>query len=71
MLYPVLYEEMIRDDRRGTWEYVHDTDDGQNKYLHRNCDAVTDKTGHCIMCGRPSPTLWARENALLQPTSRA
>jgi hypothetical protein len=54
MLWPVKDEPRMT-TRRGTWEYVHDTDDGRNKYLHRECDAVCDVNGHCIMCGASSP----------------
>ena len=51
-------EPIIRDSRRGRWEYVRHNKTGDRRYLHMNCDVLTDNSGHCIMCGAPCPTLW-------------
>jgi hypothetical protein len=61
MLISVKGEPIIRDERRGRWEYVKDTVDNWRGYLHMDCDSITDDTGHCIMCGAPCPTLWNME----------
>ena len=55
MLLPVAGEPIVTDAMGGRWEYVHDQDDGHNKYLHRSCDAICDRDGRCIMCGRAAP----------------
>ena len=55
MLRPVAGEPVVTDAHGGRWEYVHDPEDGHNKYLHRACDAVCDRDGRCIMCGQAAP----------------
>lgn len=59
MLDPVKGEPIVTDAYGGRWEYVHDTDDGHNKYLHCNCDAVCNREGFCIRCNAPCPTVWS------------
>jgi hypothetical protein len=45
---------------RGRWEYCSLRDHmGQpvgQRYMHVNCDALTDREGNCIYCGAPSPS---------------
>jgi len=44
---------------RGKWVYCHDSEDGHGKYVHLDCDSVEDISSHCVMCGKPSPTIWS------------
>ena len=58
MIIPVAGEPIIEVDGRGRWEYCRDTETGWSGYLHLDCDAITDRDGHCVMCGAPCPTIW-------------
>jgi hypothetical protein len=39
----------------GRWLYCRDAADGQETYVHLECDMACDADGHCIGCGSPSP----------------
>ena len=58
MLLPVKGEPVISHPQRGCWEYCWDPFEKRHVYLHLDCDMVTDRTGHCVGCGQPCPTLW-------------
>ena len=59
MLIAVENEPIVRSESRGTWEYCRDTKTGWRGYLHKNCDALTDNDGLCVMCGAPAPHMWS------------
>lgn len=56
-IYPL--EPVMDCGLRGRWEYCslrdHNAHPMTQRYLHVDCDSLTDQDGNCIMCKAPSP----------------
>lgn len=52
-------EQVLDTNSRGRWQYCSLRDHKgiviTQRYMHADCDALTDRDGNCIMCCAPSP----------------
>lgn len=56
-------EPRVNSQTRGRWDFVRMVHPKSGRtidrrYYHVDCDCITNREGHCILCGAPSPILW-------------